>query len=429
MSDEDLINEIIRSLVDPDTGLSREDMLISSPNVDRFDVSIDFSSPEHAARPTFDTSEEDFNEDLTAEHRYLGDNLESVSGRTFYPDGSKVTIPVITRPYGTLVPGQTFPMRVGDSTRLNLFRKCIQNDRTFGCLGLKVYYTGSLTAAQEYGTTAEIYAYSDEFNTLSIKARARQRFRVSRLYRSPDGYLMGDVEILPEIELSRPLKNFMSNAPGKDSSSITKKRHIHMGAMATRWPVWVYDQYDIVKLTDRVDKELGFLQEGIRKEKGKLARPKTAAELSYWIGSYLDADERHWLIQLNSSIERIRWELSVIKRSQLYGCAKCHSPICNAKDLFSMSVEGPQSTFVNPAGVIHDTVTFKKANNLILTTQPSPLFSWFPGYEWSIAECSNCRCHIGWAFMATNSRYSPNIFWGLSRRNLFLSAEGETLTE
>ena len=49
------------------------------------------------------------------------------------------------------------------------------------------------------------------------------------------------------------------------------------------------------------------------------------------------------------------------------------------EDIFSMSCEGPQSAYVNPGGVVHETLTLDRAQNLTLVGRPSTEYSWFPG--------------------------------------------------
>jgi len=47
--------------------------------------------------------------------------------------------------------------------------------------------------------------------------------------------------------------------------------------------------------------------------------------------------------------------------------------------VFSMSMSGPLSAYVNPGGHVHETVTVYQAKNLSLFGRPSTEHSWFPG--------------------------------------------------
>ena len=60
-------------------------------------------------------------------------------------------------------------------------------------------------------------------------------------------------------------------------------------------------------------------------------------------------------------------------------CVQCGNVIADFADIFSMSVEGPQGTFVNPGGYVHEMLTLTKATNLTYYSRPSTDHSWFPG--------------------------------------------------
>ena len=42
--------------------------------------------------------------------------------------------------------------------------------------------------------------------------------------------------------------------------------------------------------------------------------PQEPTELSFWIATHLDADERLFVIRLNSPIQRLRWLLSLMNK-------------------------------------------------------------------------------------------------------------------
>jgi len=95
-------------------------------------------------------------------------------------------------------------------------------------------------------------------------------------------------------------------------------------------------------------------------------------------------------------------------------------------------VGGALGAYVNPHGTVHETVTMHKAQGLRLRGRPSTECSWFKGYAWTIAECRNCHCHMGWKFTkATDQDLKPERFWGLCRSALTpkLDSELEGLQE
>lgn len=46
-----------------------------------------------------------------------------------------------------------------------------------------------------------------------------------------------------------------------------------------------------------------------------------------------------------------------------------------------MSTEGPQGTFVNPDGYVHQMITVTDADNIRFQGSPITDHSWFPGLE------------------------------------------------
>lgn len=45
-----------------------------------------------------------------------------------------------------------------------------------------------------------------------------------------------------------------------------------------------------------------------------------------------------------------------------------------------MSSDGPLGAYVNPHGIVHEVMTFYKANGLVRRGRPVIEYSWFPGY-------------------------------------------------
>ena len=58
-----------------------------------------------------------------------------------------------------------------------------------------------------------------------------------------------------------------------------------------------------------------------------------------------------------------------------------------------------------------DVARFKaSATNITLTTDTSDKHSWFPGYRWSIASCSECDQHLGWGFHESTDSSATHFF-------------------
>lgn len=69
---------------------------------------------------------------------------------------------------------------------------------------------------------------------------------------------------------------------------------------------------------------------------------------------------------------------------QKFMCARaeCGAPVCNMSSVFPMSPEGPQGTYCNSWGTIHDMITVTELDDdtdVINIGQPSTECCWFPG--------------------------------------------------
>lgn len=77
------------------------------------------------------------------------------------------------------------------------------------------------------------------------------------------------------------------------------------------------------------------------------------------------------------------------------------------------------------AGYIHETNTvFHTVPNAVhLQGAPCTQFSWFPGYAWQIAACSQCNGHLGWKFTVAagnTANLVPKKFYGLAGGRILL---------
>ncbi|KAG8225404.1 hypothetical protein J437_LFUL004604 [Ladona fulva] len=198
-------------------------------------------------------------------------------------------------------------------------------------------------------------------------------------------------------------------------------------AAVTVWPDWLYNLYDSSVLVSRMHQEFKSLHISKKREKSVFSKwplwfkssekgldrsfpwlPNDPVELSFWVAQNLPLDDKQRvkLLRMNSAIQRLRWELGALEK----------------RHTFCMSVAGPQGTYVNPGGYVHEALTLSKARGLkVVTHPPSTEHSWFPGYAWSIVECSRCAQHMGWLFTvasSANQQLKPLRFWGLCRKSL-----------
>ena len=55
-------------------------------------------------------------------------------------------------------------------------------------------------------------------------------------------------------------------------------------------------------------------------------------------------------------------------------------------------------TFFNPAGIVFELGCFRNAFGCIVAGDVTAEFTWFAGYLWRFALCSQCRAHLGWFY-------------------------------
>lgn len=88
-------------------------------------------------------------------------------------------------------------------------------------------------------------------------------------------------------------------------------------------------------------------------------------------------------------------------------CAVCKNVITHR--VFQILVDDQwRHVFANPHGIVFEIVCFGQAGGVSLFSPPSNDFSWFPGYSWRVAGCSDCGTHLGWQFVSRD-----HYFYGL----------------
>ncbi len=69
-----------------------------------------------------------------------------------------------------------------------------------------------------------------------------------------------------------------------------------------------------------------------------------------------------------------------------------------------IAVDGSHThAFFNPAGILFEVGCFRLAPGCQASSEASGQFTWFAGYLWRTALCSQCACHLGWRFEKPDS--------------------------
>lgn len=80
-------------------------------------------------------------------------------------------------------------------------------------------------------------------------------------------------------------------------------------------------------------------------------------------------------------------------------CRNCYNIL--TKSINRAFINGSHKhVFANPHGHVFEIVCFRQVTGCGHTGIATDEFSWFSGYSWKIAVCSNCLVHLGWMFTA-----------------------------
>ena len=88
-------------------------------------------------------------------------------------------------------------------------------------------------------------------------------------------------------------------------------------------------------------------------------------------------------------------------------CSHCSAAITTSNQAISINGQH-EHAFFNPSGIAFEIRCFRQAPGCQVQGEPTTEFSWFDGYSWQYAICSNCLVHLGWFFSS-----GENSFFGL----------------
>jgi hypothetical protein len=100
------------------------------------------------------------------------------------------------------------------------------------------------------------------------------------------------------------------------------------------------------------------------------------------------------------------------EREHLILCRFCGNNITSPAEIIEINCKHNHS-FTNPAGNTFTIGCFLTAKGCLNYGEPTTEYTWFPGFTWSYAICSDCNSHLGWFYKSQN-----NSFYGLILKNL-----------
>lgn len=106
-------------------------------------------------------------------------------------------------------------------------------------------------------------------------------------------------------------------------------------------------------------------------------------------------------------IERLL-ESTSIGDGDLLVCKHCGNPITSAGESIEIATSH-RYRFTNPAGITFSIGCYRHAPGCTIFGEATSQDSWFGGYRWQIASCSECQQHLGWYYQNQQQR----SFFGL----------------
>ena len=99
--------------------------------------------------------------------------------------------------------------------------------------------------------------------------------------------------------------------------------------------------------------------------------------------------------------------------SQLLYCRSCKQAVTRCGELMAVGLTA-HYRFTNPAGITFPISCYRHAPGCAISGTPTIEDSWFGGYKWQIALCSECQEQLGWYYQNPKQRF----FFGLIQSRL-----------
>lgn len=214
-----------------------------------------------------------FDDELPMNHTYLGSNMDAVRGIQYYEPGKIYEIPVCGH-HSMVFPGEILPMiMIAES----IFARTPESNEglTFGLV-----FADEIENDKVYGVTCQVFEKGvDEHGHITVKSKAHQRFIIVKteegLTTTRNHNFYAKVRILPEYLLPDPFSLNMSNHMMKFNQNPSQSSRIKsLLNSSNRWPKFVYDQYSIVTVNEKVERYLAMLN---------ISAPEDPILKSFWL--------------------------------------------------------------------------------------------------------------------------------------------------
>eukprot|EP01036_Dinobryon_divergens_P025937 gene25938-34536_t len=297
-----------------------------------------------------------------------------------------------------LFPGETIPLRLGNSEIARAVRDIITNDHQFlpntnsnvaalDCnsksplIGI-VSFVSSSQRIHKVGTAIEVRSCSawtggegedregdrdrdreGPGSGLAVTAKGRQRFKILRVGRQQAGLTYATVRFLSDASpeyLARKAAQIFTTAVLKAAA----------GEIPEGWLSWADSD------------AMGF---------------------SFFLCANLPFHTARLqeLLEATDVVHRLRLMLSFLREvGTMLACGGCGAEIARQEEIFTFrGAEGMVGAYVNAYGWEYPPDSYRAVSSRSLEhCSPSLEDSWFPGYAWTIARCDRCFTHLGWRY-------------------------------
>ncbi|MEE8059210.1 MAG: cereblon family protein [Pseudomonadales bacterium] len=98
-------------------------------------------------------------------------------------------------------------------------------------------------------------------------------------------------------------------------------------------------------------------------------------------------------------------------------CRCCNAAITRSSEKIEIGISH-HYRFTNPAGISYSIGCFRNASGCSIVGAATDEESWFGGYKWQMAICSECQEHLGWYYQNRRERF----FFGLIQDRLIIAS-------
>ena len=246
-----------------------------------------------------------------------------------------------------------------------LLRRVLAGDKTFVILPLIDDHSRYIQAEDmlgQVGLVAEVVmsAESDP-DDFKVIAEGRQRCQVveySSNSTSVDGVKYLTVRILSDNNLEYNLFEGLSYL-------FSSPMVVREACKSSRVPLWMAKANNVFLIMKQIRNILSQL---FMNESGMAKLSDDPSDFSFLVASFLPLSNRikHRLLTCSCALHRLKLELEFLRKCEFLHCIVCRTRLASMSEIIVMSSTGALASYVNPGGIIYETLTLNKMYDKVL---------------------------------------------------------------